>query len=63
MEKKNFHDFDYLEPELDSNDCNLILIVVLSILLLSVGVQVGTIWYCNKKIRRVGKTTFLYFPY
>lgn len=47
--RKNFHDFDYLEPELNSNDCNLILIVVLSILLLSVGVQVGTIWYYNKK--------------
>lgn len=47
--KKDFRDFDYLEPELDSDDDNTIIMVVLCILLVSTCAQVGTFWYYTKK--------------
>lgn len=47
--KKDFRDFDYLEPELDSDDDNTIIMVVLCILLVSTCAQVGTFWYYTRK--------------
>lgn len=49
MEEKDFRDFDYLEPELDSDDDNTIIMVVLCILLVSTCAQVGTFWYYTRK--------------